>query len=171
MNNSVCLGYQDALLSQILAGSNPAGALFEAYRIRADKEAFVAALIGRLCVLEVQKRVNQQEASSGAVSRYELRPDRRPRMASATWIMTVASCLFVLMLIIGAFFLGVSFGEEENTYAFSISEKPRFSVTVSRDITKEQAIALLDKAKNFFSSGEAIPAQKISSNNGGGDDA
>jgi len=74
MSNSVLLGYQDALLSQLLAGINPAGALFEAYRICADKEAFVAALIGRLCVLKAQKQVSQQKPLTG-VSRHALRPD------------------------------------------------------------------------------------------------
>lgn len=37
-----------------------APALFERYRISgSDRDAFVAALIGRLCLLEVQSRINR----------------------------------------------------------------------------------------------------------------
>jgi len=68
------------------------------------------------------------------------------------------------------FLLGVSLGEED-TVSFSVSKNPYLSITASRDIPTDKALALLDTAKLYFLSRNAEPAQKISTNNGGDNDA
>ena len=55
--------YQDKQIGLII-GANPAGsapALFERYRVSGtNKDAFVAALIARLCLLETQQALSKK---------------------------------------------------------------------------------------------------------------
>jgi len=58
--------FQDKRIAEILGAGrgNDAHDLFEYYRISAsqNRDVFVAALIGRLCVLEAQKRLDRETA-------------------------------------------------------------------------------------------------------------
>lgn len=62
MNKPENIVYQDSQITQILEyhKGGAASELFERYRISgSNRDAFVAALIGRLCLLEVQSRIKR----------------------------------------------------------------------------------------------------------------
>ncbi|WP_156350612.1 MULTISPECIES: hypothetical protein [Achromobacter] len=67
MNNSKDIVVQDLAIVQILTASRGAAAplLFERYRISGQgQDAFVAALIARLCMAEIRMRLSNIEEGS-----------------------------------------------------------------------------------------------------------
>lgn len=69
MSSSENIVYQDAQITEILEyhKGNAASALFERYRISGvNKDAFVAALIGQLCITEARASFERGQKASAA---------------------------------------------------------------------------------------------------------